>query len=307
MADALAAFISAHGGKLELGVYMSMRRSKAAHAGGLLANRVLVDLITKHAPAAELHVTFLTKELEKHMLSFPKIHGHMTRQVWPGFMAERLITLLNHFRRVRQSSARMAEATNKLSASDKVEFEAWMSGHRAPQPSAPSRQLRQNPSAASSVSVDSQGFPLMLRDDAPLKVIDSKLIDTTVIDVKLMEDAKKRLTTTASEIENTPTILFDAEDHDMVPKHANAVDEHATHAIAKKLVKKKSPKKSLTAKSATKSATRSTTARDETCKARLYTTKATAKSYVQISQGEGKVLRATKIFEFRVRVCRFCS
>ncbi|CAE7360173.1 unnamed protein product [Symbiodinium sp. CCMP2592] len=183
----LSEYVKAKGTKdaFVLGPYEKLARSKAANGLGLLQLSMLISVFLDHVPAAELHISFLKDVMLGLVSSYPALSGSLSPGLWANWMVERVLTLLNHVRRLSCSAVRLQEACSKLAREQREELTALvarvtktsrpgsqsMGSKPKPEPASSSlspakRCLKPQPSAESALSVDSSGFPRLFAQDA---------------------------------------------------------------------------------------------------------------------------------------------
>ena len=140
---------------LNLGAYQQLRRSQAVNAFGLVAVQGLLVPILTACPGAELHIKFLRDVIEGLCLKHPKICGGMSLQHYTGWLCERLLTILNHLRRLKLAPKKYQEATRHLNQRDKSSLDSLLALVQLPGAAA-GRVLQPN---LSEVTLDSDGWP----------------------------------------------------------------------------------------------------------------------------------------------------
>ena len=157
--EALEAWVKKQGPKaLSFGVYDSLPRSKAVNGRGLLANKEFIDMLIEKAPSGEIHAAWLANTFQSLVRKFAFLNEDMDIKMFGGFKAERVGTLLNHYRRCKTDGKRAKEAASKLDEGDQSVFLRWFSCEME------EKKQRTMSKHDSNVSVDSDGFPLMLKE-----------------------------------------------------------------------------------------------------------------------------------------------
>ena len=120
--EGLKNHVKNHGAEsaLKLGVYDSLNRARAVSATGLLYLSQLVTVILESCPAAEVHVSVLKETFQDLGTTYTTLPGTMALKNWAGWITERIITVLNHLRRIKLSKQRYLEASGRLTAKDKA-------------------------------------------------------------------------------------------------------------------------------------------------------------------------------------------
>jgi hypothetical protein len=147
----------------EFGVYRSLARAQAANAHGLAANEQAIGTLSCLAPDGYLQFAQL-----KHALQGFACYNDtpFKADIWAGCVAERLLTLLCHWRRVSREPERLKQCLSKASKEDQAAVKRLVKLYQEPSSSeAPSKKtLQRERTDSSSVTLDSQGFPRMLRE-----------------------------------------------------------------------------------------------------------------------------------------------
>ena len=147
----------------EFGVYRSLARAQAANAHGLAANEQVIATLSCLAPGG--HVQFA--QLKHALQGFACYNDTPFKaDIWAGCVAERLLTLLCHWRRVAREPERLKQCLSKASKEDQAAVKRLVKLYQEPSSSeAPSKKsLQRERTDSSSVTLDSQGFPCMLRE-----------------------------------------------------------------------------------------------------------------------------------------------
>ena len=171
--DALLGYF-ATAASVDLGAYRNVGRARAVLGAALLALHPLLSLILKFCPGCELIMSFLVPIFAKVVADHPELNGEgMADKQWATFMAERIITVLAHLRRVAQNEQKFKEATKGMSSLNLGKFSALVAMVRRPRlfdgptPAGPAeRSLERH---ASNVTEDSDGFPAMLQSPKKAK------------------------------------------------------------------------------------------------------------------------------------------
>jgi hypothetical protein len=147
----------------DFGVYRSLARAQAANAHGLAANEQAIGTLSCLAPDGYLQFAQL-----KHALQGFACYNDtpFKADIWAGCVAERLLTLLCHWRRVSREPERLKQCLSKASKEDQAAVKRLVKLYQEPSSSeAPSKKtLQRERTDSSSVTLDSQGFPRMLRE-----------------------------------------------------------------------------------------------------------------------------------------------
>ena len=147
----------------DFGVYRSLARAQAANAHGLAANEQVIGTLSCLAPGGHLQFAQL-----KHALQGFACYNDtpFKADIWAGCVAERLLTLLCHWRRVSREPERLKQCLSKASKEDQAAVKRLVKLYQEPSSSeAPSKKtLQRERTDSSSVTLDSQGFPCMLRE-----------------------------------------------------------------------------------------------------------------------------------------------
>jgi hypothetical protein len=217
-----------------LGAYRNLSRAKAVAGEGLLFLYPLLVIVLQHAPGAELTMMFLQKVFKHVVDKHPEVNVEQMNQVgFATFMSERVVTLLAHVRRLLNET-KFREASNGMSSQDVARLRSLAAmvkrpglGQREqaaspPAAASPKRVLKREASAASAVSVDSQGFPQMLRDDHFRPA--TELSQTANMDAKFLQQ-------TLEELENQKDI--EAPEHVEGQAEEDEEEEHDKKAAAK--------------------------------------------------------------------------
>ena len=171
----------------DLGPYEAVSTSSGIEAPGLYQNLNLIEALVKVEKTCEIHSQPLRVAVQQLLVADPGLNKtKWNGQVWINLRVERLTTLLNHFRtlcrdnRVYQSAAlklRAVEMVKLKEVMDLVELrvapvdplpkgpyqetEDPLQKGGTSEPSKPEKNLKRN---VSEVSVDSSGFPMVLKD-----------------------------------------------------------------------------------------------------------------------------------------------
>jgi len=147
----------------DFGVYRSLARAQAANAHGLAANEQAIGTLSCLAPGGHLQFAQL-----KHALQGFACYNDtpFKADIWAGCVAERLLTLLCHWRRVSREPERLKQCLSKASKEDQAAVKRLVKLYQEPSSSeAPSKKtLQRERTDSSSVTLDSQGFPRLLRE-----------------------------------------------------------------------------------------------------------------------------------------------
>ena len=173
----------------ELGPYMSLSRSRAASAAGLIGMQCLLQVLLRVAPHAEIHIAALKDCFLAVAVSYPAVTGGtMGARHWAGWMTERIMTALNHVRRIKNSSKKYKECTRLISAADRETLDGILamvasgsgdgsksSGSKSvATPASKKRALKAELSHASDVTLDSQGWPALLSNLDDVELLSAK-------------------------------------------------------------------------------------------------------------------------------------
>ena len=161
-----------------LGVYESLSRNGAVDPKGLAYNLPLLNALIEIAQSAEVHAAPLKKGLLHLLTLSPDLNNtQFNGIVWVNLRAERITTLLNHIRRFARDPDNLKIATSKLTSAEFSQMRDllnFMNLKDAECPSVASLKNEELPSTnetakrvlkkeVSNVSVDSSGFPQMLK------------------------------------------------------------------------------------------------------------------------------------------------
>jgi len=167
----------------DLGEYAHVPVAHAVRGTALAQQEHLLRALLTAAPAAEVHYRDVKQVVRTLCLQYSGLNStQQDNETWAGGVAERLMTLLTHLRRLKTSSVRWRQAALNMTKDDQDTLQELLDcvAHRpgsaatsapsssaaapppAPQLAGGSRQLARNDSAASAVSLDSQGFPAVL-------------------------------------------------------------------------------------------------------------------------------------------------
>lgn len=176
----------------DLGPYEAVRTSSGVEAAGLYQNLELILALVKVEKTCEIHSQPLRAALQQLLVADPSLNKtKWNGQVWIGLRVERITTLLTHFRTLCRDSKIYQQAALKLKSMEMVSLKGVMDlvelriapidpapkGPYEPpsslqkaalqkeaaraESSRPEKVLKKN---VSEVSVDSSGFPRMLKD-----------------------------------------------------------------------------------------------------------------------------------------------
>lgn len=164
-----------HGCKF--GRYDSLARSQAASGPGICENEELLGRLLVVHNTLEFAMLPLKQAFLEVVRQCPMANDTTyNNQIWASLKAERVLTMCNHLRRLAREPIRFQQASGRctghqletlqrlvgmVSAEKLVEVQAAL----PPAPSSAKRQLQPQPSSASSISVDSEGYPRMLDVD----------------------------------------------------------------------------------------------------------------------------------------------
>ena len=100
------------------GVYQSISRSMAASALGFAQNRLLLEAILSMGMTEVAHLT-MKIVLAFLVVKYPGLNtSKWTNQMWCGFVAERITTMMNHLRRVSQDENRWRQLMQRCTPQD---------------------------------------------------------------------------------------------------------------------------------------------------------------------------------------------
>ena len=170
----LREYVSNIGFKRALGfaAYDSIARQQAACGAGHAANYMLLDGLLTLAPSAEVSFSRLKSAVFATCAANPSLMGGAEYRpgIFAGLKAERIMTMLNHIRRVARCKVRLAQMRSKCSAREFEAVEKLLKkiqlNEAAPFASesgsadgvTPVKKRRLEPQP----SVDSQGYPMFL-------------------------------------------------------------------------------------------------------------------------------------------------
>jgi len=182
-----------------LGIYDRISRSQAASAAGLTHNRRLLCMLLETCPTGEVQ----HQQLKSAMLQFPDANDtSLMDSLWAAQKAERMQTLLAHVRRIARDDTRYRQCISKATAFEQeclADLVRRVSADVAPPPR---RALEAHVSAESSaLSLDEDGFPLMLAEEVEDCEEGSDEQKPEDVDTLLYEDM---------EIRSPPPTTFDA-------------------------------------------------------------------------------------------------
>ena len=103
-------------GALDLQSYRNIKLSCAVSGRGILQNKALVQVLINVCPYALYKVSDLKSCFVEMAHEFDELTGLLPKSTdrWAGEMAERVMVLLNHVRRLRNSDIRLRQACGKL-------------------------------------------------------------------------------------------------------------------------------------------------------------------------------------------------
>jgi hypothetical protein len=158
---------------LSFGPYDVIARQQAACGGGLAANHSLLERLLDLAPTGEVSFSSLKTAFFAVITANPMLMGATDYKpdIVAGMKAERVMTMLNHLRRIKRCNVRHSQMRSKCSGLDDklvgqllskmvLNEAAPFSGESASNVSASSAQKRRRLEAQP--SVDSQGYPNLL-------------------------------------------------------------------------------------------------------------------------------------------------
>ena len=158
-----------------LGVYENISKPMAVYGKGLASLNDFLTSLLQLAPWANLVLVQIRDAIltVHHSKSLNK--GPLSDKAWAGQRTERVITLLAHLRRLL-TPYRFDQCTAKMSKQDIITLRALISlidpkyvQHGAESSVTSKRQLKAHDSIVSNVTLDSDGFPEMLRSPKKAK------------------------------------------------------------------------------------------------------------------------------------------
>ena len=118
LSDQMNSFIQKVGAKgaLDLQSYRNIKLSCAVSGRGILQNKALVQVLINVCPYALYKVTDLKSCFVEMAHEFDELTGVLPKSTdrWAGELSERVMVLLNHVRRLRNSDIRLRQACSKL-------------------------------------------------------------------------------------------------------------------------------------------------------------------------------------------------
>ena len=200
------------------GEYDNIHRSQAASGPGLASNYELLKILVGISPTMEYTPSALKVGFVDAVRKQPKLNTTQYNNTsWANLKAERIITMCNHCRRLARDTDRWRVAASKCTGEqlsklkeviDSVQCESLFGSPSASsisEDTSNKRHLKRHESAvstASNVSVDSEGFPNILKDyggaekDDNTELFQHKPVKTPAL--KKMTDASTSSTTCES-------------------------------------------------------------------------------------------------------------
>ncbi len=112
----------------ELGVYANMNVSQAVHAWSLVKCKLLVECLMQVSPYCLFKVIDLKSALKELGQKFSGlVPEKKTVDTWADKMAERIMVVMNHLRRLKNSEVRMRQAAKKLDEKHTEQLQAIVS------------------------------------------------------------------------------------------------------------------------------------------------------------------------------------
>jgi len=140
----------------DFGLYESIGRNCAVDPSGVKQNESLLLAILRVVPWCQVNPTILRNCISRHPR---QNHSTLKTELWAGGRAEKITTMLKHLRRIKQDQERWRQAIQKATPAEADCLRRLMAhidtdGYE----SEPERVLTEH------VSLDSDGFPAMLKD-----------------------------------------------------------------------------------------------------------------------------------------------
>jgi hypothetical protein len=161
---------------IDLGIYNSKGRSQAASGPGLVANQVLLKKLLAINENLEFAMLPLKAGFIELVGRVPKLNDSQYQNaLWAGLKTERVLTLANHLRRIAREPLRFKQAAAAFNGQELAVLKELISLVKVGSCSSsclmseeeteatqerPTKKLKMT---MSEVSVDSDGFPMMLQ------------------------------------------------------------------------------------------------------------------------------------------------